>query len=237
MIRSFFASLGILVLMIFAASQASANNATDAKELEEARAAEEERLKTATAEKPKVVTYVPPRRGSMRTKTPGGVRGRPTQNSIPRALAPSHVAFTQNASPTLYFHIDRAAPTGSPIVLTVMAEDKIDPDLEIPVEPTAYPGFGRVRLADHGLELRKGVEYEWSVTVQLDAENPSLDPIDQGWIERVDPPADLDAATADTSDFAEQGLWYEALDHAFGGASTPNAVVNSLLEQIRLPLP
>lgn len=241
MIRSFLAALAILVVTLIVTSQAGANNAAESEEAEEAQPTDANQgtqvngVKTASAEKARVI-YVPPRRGSPRAKTPGGVRGFRQEKTIPHALAPSHVAFTQSASPTLYFHVDRIAPSGGSIVLTVIAEDRIDPDLEIRVEPNTYPGFGRVRLADHGVELRKDIEYEWSVTVQLDAENPSFDPIDQGWIRRVDPLGDLDPATASAGDFAGRGLWYEALDHAFGKTSTPNADVRSLLEQIDLSL-
>jgi len=45
---------------------------------------------------------------------------------------------------------------------------------------------------------------------------------------------DLDTETANTEDYAARGLWYEAMDHAFGETNAVNPDVRALLKQIDL---
>ena len=47
------------------------------------------------------------------------------------------------------------------------------------------PGLQRVDLAEHGIRLSIGEEYEWSVAVVADEDDPSGDQVSSGWIERV----------------------------------------------------
>ena len=66
----------------------------------------------------------------------------------------------------------------------------------------------RTDLAAFGVELRTGVEYEWSVTLTNDPARRSSDVITVGWIERVEAPEGL--STADATALAGAGIWYDA---------------------------
>ena len=57
---------------------------------------------------PARVVYEPPRRGSPRAKVGGGLRSAPAP-AVPLALAPSHLAETVSARPSLFFYLDGAA--------------------------------------------------------------------------------------------------------------------------------
>jgi hypothetical protein len=74
-----------------------------------------------------------------------------------------------------------------------------------------------MRLAEHGVKLSPGVEYQWVVALITDPENRSRDLVASGMIKRVDPSADLKKSIAAASPaslpavYAEAGIWYDAL--------------------------
>jgi hypothetical protein len=91
-----------------------------------------------------------------------------------------------------------------------------------------------VRLADYGVTLEVGVEYQWSIALVVDPEQRSSDIVATGWIERVPAPA---ATPADAVEAAARGLWYDAIDAASVRAErTPGdaAELDALLVQAGL---
>ena len=56
----------------------------------------------------------------------------------------------------------------------------------------------RLRLAEHGVRLAPGVQYRWFVALIPDADNRSQDVIASGSIQRIEPPAALQAQLAQT---------------------------------------
>ena len=92
------------------------------------------------------------------------------------------------------------------------------PLLETTIESPKRAGVQRVRLADYGLKLQTGVDYQWFISIIEDAERRANDQIAGGGIARIDVPADLfpKLATVDTARrpfvLAEGGIWYDAVD-------------------------
>jgi hypothetical protein len=81
----------------------------------------------------------------------------------------------------------------------------------------AQPGIERIRLADVGLELEAGQQYEWSVAIVRDPAARSTDIVASGWIDRVLAPSSLAgelrgaSALGAVSVYAQHGLWYDAM--------------------------
>jgi hypothetical protein len=156
-------------------------------------------------------TYRPPRRGSPRAKVGGAMRGTRALPT-PLALAPAHLAQTVSTRPSLFWHIDAVPSSGSVIVFTLMDEEGIDPLAEIALDPPAQPGIQRIRVADHGVTLEPGMEYEWSIALIPDRAHRARDIVSTSYIRRIDEPAELALRHPGVNTFAALGLWYDALE-------------------------
>ncbi len=143
----------------------------------------------------------------------------------------------------IFWYIDRAPPAAAALVFTLVDDTSADPLLEAPLERLAAPGIQRIDLADYGVGLRQGIEYEWSVALILDPKQRSTDIVSIGWVDRVDVPAGLGAAgPLGAHTYAEHGLWYDALtaasDRVEADPDDPlrRAPRNALLRQVGLGL-
>jgi hypothetical protein len=80
----------------------------------------------------------------------------------------------------------------------------------------SHTGIQRIRLADYGVELKPGAEYEWSVTLIVDPEKRSKDVVVTGWIDRIEHSGKLTArlesegGARTAAIYAEEGLWYDS---------------------------
>lgn len=162
------------------------------------------------------LTYKPPQRGAPGGRTGGGTRGPAESMPALAVLAPKeHTGLTINAQPVLYWYLGHAAP--HPIYVTLIDRQRVQPLLEVRLEPPIQPGMHRVALADYNLRLTPGVPYDWSVAVVLDATQRSQDIVVSGTIELVAPPDALVGQLAQAGTpasvrlYAEAGLWYDAI--------------------------
>lgn len=154
--------------------------------------------------------YRPPRRGAPRAKVGGGLRGAPALPK-PLALAPDHLAQTISAQPSLFWYIDAVPGHDSRLVFTLIDADGVDPIVEATLDAPGQPGIQRIQLSDHGVELDRGVEYEWSVALVVDAEHRGKDVISMAYIERVAEPGALGRGVPTAAQHAAAGLWYDAI--------------------------
>jgi len=140
----------------------------------------------------------------------GGLRG---VQGLPRplALVPAHVALTSSESPSLFWWVGSELPEGTHIVLTVMNDDATEPLAEIELPRPRRAGIQRVRLADHGVHLATGVEYEWSISLGTNPASHASDQIANGYVTRVAEPAELAGQPRTVAALAKAGLWYDAL--------------------------
>ena len=196
-------------------------------------------VKRSQAEAGQPVVYKPPRRGSPRGRVAGGVRKGNVALPEPLALAPDHVAETISASPSLFWHLDGTPPESARIVFTLIEAGAVAPIVERALPLPSAAGIQRVRLADFGVTLERDVEYEWSISLQPAGEDHTSDVVSQKYVRRVDP-GELGGRAPSARAFAEQGLWYDALealsdaiDHAPGDALL-RAQRDSLLRQAGL---
>jgi len=158
------------------------------------------------------IVYQPPRRGSPeRGKVGGGVRGGSKALATPLALVPGHLAYTVNASPSIFWHVDGPVE-GARVFFSIVDEDDLDGlDIELELEPPSRAGIHRVRLSDLGITLNDDTEYHWFVSVVPDMESRDRDRISDGYVSRIDEPL-LAGQERVASTFAELGLWYDALE-------------------------
>jgi hypothetical protein len=162
---------------------------------------------TSTAVKSAPV-YQPPARGKPRGRVGGGSRG--VGGTLPSltALVPDHTGETLSPKPSLFWNLSALPPEGAKLVFVLTSDESIEPLVEAELARPTAAGIQRVDLERYGVELRTGVEYEWSVAIALDPSRHSRDVVTVGWIERSEPPAGL--ATGDPRALAEAGFWYDA---------------------------
>lgn len=189
--------------------------------------------------------YRPPSVGKPARSIGGGSRGVRDRVPVVYALVPDHVGQTRAAQPSLFWFIDQVPERAVRMEFTLLAEDQVEPVFESTLPLPTRAGIHRIRLADLGVELAPGTEYEWSVAVVVDPEDASKDVVATGWIDRVERPqlqARLDAAGRDGAVYvlAEEGLWYDALSELGDDLdrsptdATLRAMQESLLQQVGL---
>lgn len=161
--------------------------------------------------------YKPPMRGAPSSRVGGGTRGGATGSVMLTVLAPDHTGWSSKDQPTLYWYVSK--PLNTHVELAVIDEVSIKPLLETNVAIPSRAGIQSLRLAEHGVHLRPGVEYQWSVALVTDKEQRSNDVVSSGTITYVEPPADLQKTLAQANPetlpfvYAEAGYWYDAMEN------------------------
>jgi hypothetical protein len=191
------------------------------------------------------IVYRPPWPDAPKRRIDGPARGSRDHELSLRALAPETVGLTTAAQPSLYWFNPAAIPY--PVMVVLAEEGRPAPLLEVRFADGLTPGIHGLALADHGVALAVGIEYRWSVEVIIDPAHPSRDLVASGTILRIQTPTAVAGALAAAPKgeqphvFAENGLWYEALDALSRMIrSEPDNPVwrhlrASLLEQVALP--
>lgn len=190
----------------------------------------------ATAETSPAATqgYVPPVRGAPARRVGGSSRG--VDDELPNlvALVPDHVGLTTMEHPTLYWYLSK--PTAVRIEITLIRESEIQPLIEASAGNAPAAGIHAIRLADHGVSLVPGVEYEWSVALVLNPDERSHDIISAGALMRVRPTADQKTRLGGIERnfaglaYAQEGIWYDAIA-ALSEAIDADAANDSLRTQ------
>jgi hypothetical protein len=161
------------------------------------------------------VKFRPPTTGSPSVRVTGGSRGSGDKTITLDVLAPDDIGVTTREQPSLFWF--QSKPADAKFELTVLQENQVRPLVQVKVERSTQAGIQRLKLADHGVKLTPGVEYQWVVALINDPENRSTDLVASGVIKRVEPTAELKekiakaAPSSLASVYAEAGIWYDAL--------------------------
>ena len=169
---------------------------------------------STTTKEPK---YKPPRVGAPKgvRLVGGGTRSCSGNIVTLVALVPDHTGLTIKPQPSLYWYFSEVATTQ--MLLTVIEETAVKPTIELQLIAPKSPGIQKVRLADYGISLKPGVQYEWTIALVPDPVYRSHDIITGGAIQRIAPTAklirELDGASYDDYPYvyAKHGLWYDAM--------------------------
>jgi len=127
-------------------------------------------------------------------------------------LAPNVKGGSATSTPELFWYIDQSTDSDLEIVVQELAADK--PLLQIEVTDKIPAGYGSIRMADYNVELKPGVEYEWSVSLIVDEDKRSSDMFSKGSIQ-YDPTslrAGIDTPSRSTiGELVANGYWYDAI--------------------------
>jgi hypothetical protein len=161
------------------------------------------------------VKFRPSAKGAPSVRVTGGSRGAGDATIRLDVLAPDDVGVTTQAQPSLFWFQSR--PAQARFELTLLEELKAEPLVRVTVERSEKAGIQRLKLADRGVKLAVGTEYQWVVALVNDPNNRSTDLVASGIIKRVEPSTELKLNLAKAAPetlpgvFAEAGIWYDAL--------------------------
>lgn len=154
--------------------------------------------------------YVPPNPGAPKTRIAGTTRSGSDLPEI-QVLAPDHTGHTTREQPTLWWWL--SAATNERVDLTVNDPDVAEPLLEVTLPGPFAAGDHAVALADHGVRLAEGKDYEFFVAIVPDARRRSSDVVAGGAIRRVAGSGSTPASgLAQARAWAGQGVWFDAID-------------------------
>lgn len=159
-----------------------------------------------------IIRYVPPVADAPKVRVQAGTRAGDDDLPSLSALAPEHVGWTTREQPVLYWA--QSAPARNRIQLTLIEPTAIDPVLMFTADRDAPAGIHRLDLAEHGVKLQVGKNYQWHVALVVDPENRSKDIVASGWIRRVENPEPERAANKSAEEacrLADKGLFYDAV--------------------------
>jgi len=146
----------------------------------------------------------------------GAVRAGPTSVAIEIRAPANHAGLTLSAAPRLWWSLSQ--DTDLPVQVTVVDDRELDPVLRADLPGAFSKGLHSIDLAAQGVELEPDVEYRWFVSLIVDPERPSRNPVAAGALKRV---ADSDERreivgralpTELGHTYARLGLWYDAFD-------------------------
>ncbi len=173
------------------------------------------------------LAYTPPASiGAPRNQTIGAA-SRSARLSSPTlySLVPEHTGQTVSAQPSLFWYLDILLSEDTPVYFTLTNEREIDPIAEIRLPKLSEIGIQRVDLAQHGIKLEHGTEYEWTIAVVVDPDQRANDVVTAGWVMVVEEPAGLEPSARS---YAAHGLWYDAM------AAGPDDFRADLLREVGL---
>ncbi len=171
--------------------------------------------RAATQKNQESLIYRPPRRGAPATRIGGGTRGPGSKAPVLQVLAPEHTGLTEQAQPDLYWFV--SAPVAARFEFALISDDTLETVTETRLPTVRRAGIQRLSLKDHGVRLKSGVVYQWSVALVADSEQRSLDIVAGGTIERIPSSTRVakncteNCAELKTRIYAGNGLWYEAV--------------------------
>ena len=134
--------------------------------------------------------------GSRGTNTclAGGFKDGNTTLTLSVLVPADHVGLTVQEQPSLYWYL--SAATSCQVEVTLTDGQAVEPLLDLRLSPPANPGVQRVRLADHGVRLAPGVQYQWAVALVPDPNHRSKDIVAAGGIKRIEATEALQAKLA-----------------------------------------
>ncbi len=159
-------------------------------------------------------------------------------------LAPNHLGLTVNEQPSLYWYLSQ--PIHNRIVFTLAHNEAIKPLLKTHLSIRKKTGIQSIKLADYGIRLMPGKQYQWYLKIIETDEKGTTDNITRGLIKCIKPDqtllAQLDQAkeTETPAIYAKAGIWYDAIETTLNLIATPSnseeyrKLYSSLLTQVGL---
>ena len=163
-------------------------------------------------------SFKPPNRGTPPATAGGATRGNSCvpKNKKPISLIPQErLGLTFSANPTFYWHIPSSpAKVAKFLILT---GDDVDLVYEATIPLPAKSGIISYALPKNAPPLEIGKSYHWFLTLECNPRDPGVNPVTEGWTERIAPNVTLlkQIEKADfktrASLYAGNGIWHEAV--------------------------
>ena len=160
--------------------------------------------------------YTPPKKLTPRARMGGDVRGTDSTDPEVKALVPDHVGLTTKETPTVNWFVSK--PTTSQVVVTLRDDRSPKAFQEKSIPSPKQPGIYTINFKELGFSLEPNVQYRWFVSVILDQNQYSHNPVAGGMIERcemsecIEPMgAKLTCSFETAIENAHAGFWYDAM--------------------------
>jgi hypothetical protein len=163
-------------------------------------------------------SFKPPNRGAPPPTAGGATRGNSCvpSHKKPISLIPKdRLGLTFSARPTFHWHIPSSpAKTAKFLILT---GDDVDVVYEATIPLPAKAGIISYALPKNAPPLEIGKRYHWFLTLDCNPADQGVNPITEGWTERIAPDVvllkQLEKANLTTraSLYASNGIWHEAI--------------------------
>ena len=166
------------------------------------------------------------------------------KDSVVALVPDTNYGLTQAAYPTFYFYIPPTAAEEVKFVLLNDATNELVYEGRFSIQDRS--GIASVSLPNNGLQQPLGINqtYVWYLAVVCDETDPSADIVVEAYVGRITPlpeaegtqPSELPAF------FANQGLWYDAINAAAAlkisnGPSAWNTLLDAVALNELIPLP
>jgi len=164
-------------------------------------------------------SFKPPNRGTPPATAGGATRGNSCvpKNKKPISLIPKErLGLTFSANPTFYWHIPSSPAKVAKFLILTGDDVDVVYEATIPL-PAAKSGIISYALPKNAPPLEIGKRYHWFLTLDCNPGAPGLNPITEGWTERIAPNVTLlkqiEKADLKTraSLYADNGIWHEAV--------------------------
>jgi len=163
-------------------------------------------------------SFKPPNRGTPPPTAGGATRGNSCvpNNKKPISLIPKdRLGLTFSANPTFYWHIPSSPAKAAKFL--ILTGDDVDVVYEATLPLPAKSGIMSYTLPKNAPSLEIGKRYHWFLTLECNPSDPGVNPIAEGWTERIAPNVallkqveKLDLRTR-ASLYAGRGIWHEAV--------------------------
>ena len=161
--------------------------------------------------------YAPPKKLTPRARMGGDVRGTDSTEPEVKALVPDHVGLTIKETPTVNWFVSK--PTSNQVIVTLRDDRSPRAFQEKSIPSPKQPGIYTINFKELGFSLEPNVQYRWFVSVILDPNQHSHNPVAGGMIERCEfnacmielKPVLTCSSDADVMENAHAGLWYDAM--------------------------
>jgi hypothetical protein len=204
---------GFALGMLIATSSVMAEDKKDAVEAD----AKENAVETkGNSSSTSGFSYRPPMRGAPAARIGGGTRGIGESTLELVVLAPDHTGLTTKEQPTLYWYVSE--PVSAQIEVTLINDEKIDPELEQIITTPTSSGIQSFDLTKTKTKLAPDVEYRWFISAVASEGQRSNDVVASGTIQRIKPSKTLEDKISSgnestlASAYAEEGIWYDTID-------------------------
>lgn len=167
-------------------------------------------------------TFEPPNRGMPGRREGGGTRGcwgNPGDRQLAALVPSQNFGYTLDEYPSFFVYVPDGFADKAVVAEFLLADAEDEPIYATSYRVAARPGMVRIDLPKTANlpPLEVGKDYNWQLTLLCNADDASNSISVGGWIQRIEPSAELQAelqaaTPAQRPDvLARRGIWYDTV--------------------------